>query len=180
MREGESHVGNQKRKCRSAAANNNNMRAWVRIVRQKRLLCCLCPGLDHSHWWSLFFFSLSLSLFLSLANGWMDGWTFLLLLTAFIPDPLDDVHHGRKKRDYLPFGLGGRIEAQLLPSPMRRRTNTSTDGHWNPFDASHPVLPSVVSPSHPPSLSSRFFTLSTPISCRRRTDRTDRTLVRHS
>lgn len=81
----------------------------------------------------------------------MDGWTFLLLLTAFIPDPLDDVHHGRKKRDYLPFGLGGRIEAQLLPSPMRRQTNTSTDGHWNPFDASHPVLPSVVIPSLPPS-----------------------------
>lgn len=176
MREGESHVGNQKRKCRSAAANNNNMRAWVRIVRQKRLLLFVSWTRSFSLVVSFF-----LSLFLSLANGWIDGWTFLLLLlTAFIPDPLDDVHHGRKKRDYLPFGLGGRIEAQLLPSPMRRRTNTSTDGHWNPFDASHPVLPSVVSPSHPPSLSSRFFTLSTPTSCRRRTDRTDRTLVRHS
>lgn len=179
MREGESHVGNQKRKCRSAAANNNNMRAWVRIVRQKRLLLFVSWTRSFSLVVS-FFFSLSLSFFLWQMDGWMDGWTFLLLLTAFIPDPLDDVHHGRKKRDYLPFGLGGRIEAQLLPSPMRRRTNTSTDGHWNPFDASHPVLPSVVSPSHPPSLSSRFFTLSTPISCRRRTDRTDRTLVRHS
>lgn len=147
MREGEIHVGNQKRKCRSAAANNNNMRAWVRIVRQKRLLLFVSWTRSFSLVVSFF-----LSLFLSLANGWIDGWTFLLLLTAFIPDPLDDVHQGRKQRDYLPFGLGGRIEAQLLPSPMRRRTNTSTDGHWNPFDASHPVLPSVVSPSLPPSL----------------------------
>lgn len=101
MREGESHVGNQKRKCRSAAANNNNMRAWVRIVRQKRLLLFVSWTRSFSLVVSFFFFSLSL--FLSLANGWMDGWTFLLLLTAFIPDPLDDVHHGRKKKRLLTF-----------------------------------------------------------------------------
>lgn len=100
MREGESHVGNQKRKCRSAAANNNNMRAWVRIVRQKRLLLFVSWTRSFSLVVSFFF---SLSLFLSLANGWMDGWTFLLLLTAFIPDPLDDVHHGRKKKRLLTF-----------------------------------------------------------------------------
>lgn len=76
MREGESHVGNQKRKCRSAAANNNNMRAWVRIVRQKRLLLFLSWTRSFSLVVSFFSLSLSLSFF----GKWMDGWMDVLVV----------------------------------------------------------------------------------------------------
>lgn len=154
MREGESHVGNQKRKCRSAAANNNNMRAWVRIVRQKRLLLFVSWTRSFSLVVSFFF---SLSFFLSLANGWMDGWTFLLLLTAFIPDPLDDVHHGRKKETTYLLGLAAGSRHSFFPvpcaaGPTHQRTGIGilSTSLIQCFPQLYP--PPTLPPSHPDSL----------------------------